>query len=264
MSGTAARSHGSGEVTCWSKTVKARSRSRSSRASIGSPSPRSDESSRRPVTTPRSRPGPRPPAAAGRRRPARPPPGSPRRGKWRACGPAPARAARASPSSSRPPPGASCAAAARSGCPDEQREPVVKALGELSWRQRTQPHRGQLDRQRHPVKRTADPGGGLGVGLIELEVRPDGDGPVPEQADRPVVPAGAGLSRRHRQRRYRAKDLAVDAERLPAGDHDPHPRAGRQDVARQRGGRLDHMLAVVEDHHLVPVRERGGQPFQRA
>jgi hypothetical protein len=34
-------------------------------------------------------------------------------------------------------------------------------------------------------------------------------------------------------------------------------------VARQRGGRLDDMLAVIEDHHLVPVRERGGQPFQR-
>src|ERR1035438_10425348 len=37
MSGATARSHGSGEVAYWSKTAKARSGSRSCRASIGSP-----------------------------------------------------------------------------------------------------------------------------------------------------------------------------------------------------------------------------------
>ena len=31
----------------------------------------------------------------------------------------------------------------------------------------------------------------------------------------------------------------------------------------ERGRRLDDVLAVVQDHHLVPVPKRGGQPVKR-
>ena len=154
--------------------------------------------------------------------------------------------------------------------PGEQREPVVQPLGELTGGQRAQPHGGQLDGQRHPVQRAADPGHGGHVVRVQLEVRPDGHCPVTQQPDRrvgfgpsrPFDPGRRGR-RGHRQRRDRAQGLAVDAQRLPAGGHDPHPRAGGQDPARERGGRLDDVLAVVEDYHVVAVSQRLGQPVQR-
>jgi len=148
----------------------------------------------------------------------------------------------------------------------EQDEPVIQALGELGWRQRGQPNGRQLDGQRHPVQRPADPGHGGRIARIELEVRPDGCRPVTQQPDRGVGLVGPfGIRQRgHGQRRDRAQGLTVDAERLPAGGHDPHPRAGGQDRARERGGRLDDMLAVIEDDDVVPVSQRRGQPIQRA
>jgi hypothetical protein len=60
-----------------------------------------------------------------------------------------------------------------------------------------------------------------------------------------------------RSGRIGQRDLAVDAERLPARGHDPHPRAIREDPALERGGRLDDMLAVIENHHLIPVEPTG-------
>src|SRR5439155_16457142 len=70
----------------------------------------------------------------------------------------------------------------------------VKPARDLLHRQRPDPGRGQLDRQRHPVQRAADRGDGRDV------VRPDGEaglggrGPVGEQPDRFVALGGcAGL-----------------------------------------------------------------------
>jgi hypothetical protein len=66
----------------------------------------------------------------------------------------------------------------------QQPEPVVQAGRDLVRGQGAQPGRGQLDGQRHAVKRPADPGHRGRVGRGDLEARQHGTGPLGQQPDR--------------------------------------------------------------------------------
>ena len=63
-----------------------------------------------------------------------------------------------------------------------------------------------------------------------------------------------------RERRELEHGLAVDVERHLAGAQDPQPGGGVEEADRERRGRVDDVLAVVEDHHggaaLEPLEQR--------
>jgi hypothetical protein len=90
-------------------------------------------------------------------------------------------------------------------------------------RQQSAPRGGELDGERQAVEARHDLGHGPGVRVVELEIRPNGAGPVHEQADRFVAgdrvrPGRAGVSvcRGQLQRRDGVFLLAADPQRDPA------------------------------------------------
>ena len=111
-------------------------------------------------------------------------------------------------------------------------EAVVEAAGDLRDRQRPRPRRGELDRQRQAVERPAQLAHVAGP-------------PVPRRRAAGEQLDGVG----ERERRELEHDLAVDAERDLARAEDPEPGGGVEEALRQRRGRVDDVLAVVEDHH---------------
>jgi len=175
----------------------------------------------------------------------------------------------------------------------EQREPVIEAFGELRRGQRARPDRGQLDGQRHAVERPADPRHRVGVGLINGEAGHDGGRAVTEQTHRrrrrdirdvrvtdgtrgggrePAGGGTGGVGGGWRPRGCRGRDgkgndrpegLAVDPERLSARRQDPDARAVGEEPAGQDSGRLNDVLAVVQDQHRVPAGQRAAQPVHR-
>ena len=79
------------------------------------------------------------------------------------------------------------------------------------------------------------------IPVVQLEPRVGGDGPLGEQ------PGGGGGRPVRVERRHRFAVLAVDAERLPArGEHAQRGR-GVEQVLDERRGRVDEVLAVVDD-----------------
>ncbi len=78
----------------------------------------------------------------------------------------------------------------------------------------------------------------------------DGGGAVGEQ------PHGVALGERVDE----VQHLPGDAERLAAGGQHPQPRAGLQQVLRERGDGVDQVLAVVEHQQDVVPDQRGDQP----
>jgi hypothetical protein len=57
--------------------------------------------------------------------------------------------------------------------------------------------------------------------------------------------------------------LADDRERLPARGEDLYPWRIAQEPRAHLGGRLDHVLAVVQDDQRLPVPDRGGEAVDR-
>ena len=69
----------------------------------------------------------------------------------------------------------------------QQPEPVIEAGRDLLRGHGAQPGRGELDRERHAVESTADPGYGGRVDFGDLELGEDGAGSLDQQADRGEV-----------------------------------------------------------------------------
>ena len=107
-------------------------------------------------------------------------------------------AARAGRGSSRAAPGGSAAGAAPPGSLAEQGEAVAEPVENLLHGQRPHPHRGQLDREGHPVEPPDQLGQRVLVDRGDLERRPARGGTVDEEPDRVECisasgdPAGAG------------------------------------------------------------------------
>ena len=130
----------------------------------------------------------------------------------------------------------------------QQREAVVEPRLDLARRQRPRPRRGELERQRRAVEPRAhrdDRRVGL---LVERQVGLQLRGPLEEQRPRVL----------RRQRRRAATRLVGQPERLAAGGDDRHLRARPQAVGHL-GGRVEHVLAVVEAQQQPPPRELGAQ-----
>ena len=130
---------------------------------------------------------------------------------------------------------------------------VVDAGQDLGHRHRGHPHRGQLDPQRQTVETGAELGQHRLVVAVQDEVRPPRPGPLDEQATGVVGPQG--VDRPHR--------LARDAERLPAGGHDPEVCAPAVQRRRQLGARVEDVVAVVEDEEDVAGVEVADQCVDR-
>ena len=122
-------------------------------------------------------------------------------------------------------------------------EAIVEPPRDLLDRQRLGARRGELDRERQAVERAAQ--------LVHLARVPGPGGATREQLH--------GVA--ERQRRELEHGLAVDLERDLAGAEEPEPGGRVEQALRQRRGRVDDVLAVVEDHHrpgrLQPL-EQGG------
>ncbi len=147
----------------------------------------------------------------------------------------------------------------------EQLEPVPQPVGDLLDRQRPDPRRGQLDAQRDAVQRPAQPGHRGRVLLGQGEAGPGARRARREQPDG-FVPGQFVTDRvvgRQVQRLHPPDRLAADPQRLPAGGHDPQPRAPGQQQLDQRGAVADLVLAGVQDEQHVPGAQRLGQRLRQ-
>ena len=139
-----------------------------------------------------------------------------------------------------------CLGGAGSG--GEQGEPVREPFGDLDRRHRRDPGGGELERERHAVEGRAIGADRGQVVRVEHQPGPDGAGPFGEQL-RGGVPehrAGRDVRRRRVQRPDRHLHLVGDGERLPAGGEHRDVGAVTEDVVDERGGRVDDVLAVVD------------------
>ena len=130
----------------------------------------------------------------------------------------------------------------------EQREAVVEPGLDLARRERPRPRGGELERERRPVEPRAhrdDRAVGL---LVERQVGLQLRRPLEEQRPRVL----------RRQRRQPPHRLVGQPERLAAGGDDRHLRARAQAVG-DLGGRVEHVLAVVEAQQQPPPRELRAQ-----
>ena len=130
----------------------------------------------------------------------------------------------------------------------QQRQPPIQPVQQLRHAQRLHPRRCQLDRQRHPVQPDHQPRHVTTVLTGKRETRIYCAGPVAEQPDRLRPGRATGIIRtghRQRQRRQPVR-LPRDPQRLPARRQNPHIITRLQQPAAQRGGRADHMLAVIQ------------------
>ena len=86
-------------------------------------------------------------------------------------------------------------------------------------------------------------------------------GPIDEQPDGVVLPQGRHrndrLGGRRRQRLDSPRHLAGDPERLACRREHVHGRVLRQERGRERGARLQEVLAVVEDEQRSFLGQRG-------
>ncbi len=148
----------------------------------------------------------------------------------------------------------------------EQPQALVETGRQLGQRQRPQPHRGQLDRQRQPVEPLAEPDDVRQVPRGKGEPGDRGRGALDKQLDRGarVDPAGRLVRAQrvirigrpgNRERVERAGVLAADVERLAAGGQQGDlRRAGDQGLGQHRAG-VDQVLAAVEDKQQPAAAE---------
>jgi hypothetical protein len=131
--------------------------------------------------------------------------------------------------------------------PRQQLEAPVEVLRDLAGRQRADPRRRELDRQRQPVQPLADVRHGLGVAVAQIE--------VPDREPRPVR---EHLHRLGAERAERDHLLALHAERLAARGHDAHVGHRLDHALHEVGRALQHVLAVVQHEQQVAAVEHLG------
>ena len=129
----------------------------------------------------------------------------------------------------------------------EEPEPFVEVVEDLRGAEGAHPRGGQLDGERHPVEPARDLGDRHEIAVVQLDPWVGGDGPFREQ------PCGGGGRAVRVQWRYRLALLAFDAERLPAGCEHPQRGRGVEQSLDEGRGRLEQVLAVVDDQqHVAP------------
>ena len=141
-----------------------------------------------------------------------------------------------------------------------------QALRERRGRERAQPGRRQLDRQRQTVQAGADLRDRGGILRGQGKARVGGLGARGEERDRLVagnvgqrlVTGGSGSG----SGRHREVLLARHAEHGPAGHERLQPRAGAQEVGDVRRG-VDDLLEVVQHQEQVFRPQRGGELLRR-
>jgi hypothetical protein len=136
----------------------------------------------------------------------------------------------------------------------QQREAAVQVLGDLGRRERADPRRRELERERQPVEPAADVGDRRPVLVVDLEVPADEPSPVEEELHRLRRGRLRGRARvRDLERAQREHRFAVDPERLAAGGQHARVRAGLEHPFRQLRHAAHHVLAVVEHHQEVAL-----------
>ena len=141
-------------------------------------------------------------------------------------------------------------------CARQQPEAVVEPIADLRRAHRHHPGRRQLDRQRDAVEAPADLGRPRArrPASAEREAAADRAGPLDEQRDR--------RGRRPRRRR-RAAGRATAARRRGRAPRATSPapstvRARARIASTELGGRVEHVLAVVEHDQQPPAGQRLG------
>ena len=140
---------------------------------------------------------------------------------------------------------------------------MVQPVRDLGRRHGACPGRGQLDGEWHAVEGSGQSADGSDLGLVEDGPRSSRAGPFHEQLRGRV---GEDLVRRRvlggsRERPDVDLHLVGYGERLTAGRQDRDVGAAAQDVVGESGGRIDDMLAVVEEKQQSPVGEVIVKPF---
>ena len=147
----------------------------------------------------------------------------------------------------------------------QQAKPVIQPVEQITGGHRSQPHRGQLDRQRQPVETPADLTGRPAVLLRKREIRSHRHRPVNQQpqrldlrerGDRQPLTGRGKLQRRQHDGR-----LPGNAQPLATGAQDPQPRTARHQRRHQLPARVQQMLAVIEHHQQPPLPQVSHQRF---
>ena len=141
----------------------------------------------------------------------------------------------------------------------EAAEIVVQEVEQLVDRERVESRRGELDRQRHAVEQSDESDDVLEFGVVSSEVPANDPCPVDEQVH-------GGAARFGRQRRHSDHLLPAHAERGAAGRQEGRCRAARGDVFDERGGSVEHVLAVVQHdqrRHRAQRRLDAGEERRR-
>ena len=128
------------------------------------------------------------------------------------------------------------------------------------------PHRRQLDRQGVGVELPAELGGRGERRTVEHQGRIALADPSDEELHRRRRGEQGGirfLGRRQAEHRHVEPPLAGDAQRPLAGGEDAHRRTRLQQVAGQRRGGIDQVLAVVHHDPGVGVAKGMAQPRER-
>ena len=144
--------------------------------------------------------------------------------------------------------------------PREQRQALAEPLGRALGPEHAHSRRGELDREREPVERAADPGDRVGVRIGQLEVGQLGLRPLDVEPDCVAVRLGGGLDAElgNGEGRYAVLPLGHDPERRPAGGEDLE-RGHRLEQAGDVRERLRQVLEVVEDEQRRALGEGGLQ-----
>ncbi len=134
----------------------------------------------------------------------------------------------------------------------EDVEPFTQVGEDLRRGEAAGADRGQLDRQRQPVETPAE----LRDGRVQRQLHPEVAGSGQQQRHRgrvlhPLRLVGVGYG----ERGQRQHPLAGDVEGLAAGGEHPHPRAGGREPGGGVGGRVQHVLAVVQHERPLPRRQ---------
>ena len=140
-----------------------------------------------------------------------------------------------------------------SGPSREQTEPVVEPLGDLRDGERPGASRGELDRQRQTVKPLTDFADDSPRRLIGYEGRIDAGRACDEELAR--IRLG--------ERRDGPYGLARHAQRFATRGEDVDSIAGGEELFGDPSGRVDEMLAVVEDQEQLLVRAVPAHTRQR-
>ena len=146
------------------------------------------------------------------------------------------------------------------GAAAKEREPGGQPARELGDRERPQPRRGELDRERQPVEGSAQVDRGFRVRLAEFEGGVGGTRSGDQERHRLGRPVRGG---HHRQRGHRVDQFAVELERTTARREHRELRESEQQFVGERRGGIDDLLAVVDDQDGGRAAKRGDDDLER-